>query len=68
MKNRTQIEAIQRIRSEYPDMPQRTLARMITMTICPSLVPKSIREDIFRLNKIFSTNYNRIRRIDGSIR
>lgn len=52
-------------------MPQRKLARLIAgklPTRVYKYVPQSVHNDIFRCWGSFATNYNRIRRIDGSIK
>ena len=62
-----EIEAVKRIRERHPNIPQRTLAYKITNPTF-SFAEYVDRDDSYRIAASFATNYNRIRRIDGSIK
>lgn len=76
-----EIEAVQRIRLAYPNTGQRTLARLIVeqqhperQTVCHHwprmrVITQEVINDCIRLHRCsYATIYNRIRRIDGSIK
>jgi len=77
MKNVTEIEAIKGIRTRHQFQPQRKLARMIVRAVGTRNSSTYIHEfDQFDMDCVrrigfgasFATTYNRIRRIDGSIK
>lgn len=71
MKNQVEIDAVARIRERNPHVPQRTLARqmMHPRFYCYNGILCEVDvEDCFRAGDNYATIYNRIRRIDGSIK